>query len=133
MALAHARTGSGETLVLVHGTGSQRQMWDPVLERLAAQRDVIALDLPGFGESPALSEPVVRPERYADAIAELLDELGVATAHVAGNSLGGGVALVLGARGRARSVTALSPIGFWTPQEADFCRRSIVFAAAAAR
>jgi pimeloyl-ACP methyl ester carboxylesterase len=133
MALAYARTGSGDPLVLIHGTGSQRQMWDPVLERLAAERDVIAPDLPGFGESPPLPEPVVTPEGYADAIADLLDELGVATAHVAGSSLGGGVALVLGARGRARSVTALSPIGFWTPKEAEFCRRSIIFAAAAAR
>jgi pimeloyl-ACP methyl ester carboxylesterase len=52
---------------------------------------------------------------------------------IAGSSLGGGIALVLGARGRARSVTVLSPIGFWTPKEADFCRRSIVFAATAAR
>jgi pimeloyl-ACP methyl ester carboxylesterase len=133
MALTYERRGRGEPLVLVHGTGSQLQVWNPVLDRLAAERDVIALDLPGFGESPALPEPVVTPERYADAIADLLDELGLGSAHVAGNSLGGGIALVMGARGRARSVTALSPIGFWTPKEAEFCRRSISFAATAAR
>ena len=133
MALAYERRGRGEPLVLVHGTGSQLQMWHPVLDRLAAERDVIAPDLPGHGESAPLPEGVVTPERYADVIEELLDELGVGRAHIAGNSLGGGIALVLGARGRALSATALSPIGFWTPKEAEFCRRSIVVAATAAR
>jgi pimeloyl-ACP methyl ester carboxylesterase len=132
MSLVHVRRGTGEPLVLVHGTGSQRQMWDPVLDRLAGERDVVALDLPGHGESPP-GEAVMTPENYADAVEGLMAELGVETAHVAGNSLGGGIALVLGARGRARSVTALSPIGFWSPREAEFCRRSIHFAAASAR
>jgi pimeloyl-ACP methyl ester carboxylesterase len=125
MILAHERHGHGDPLLLVHGTGSRRQVWAPVLERLAAQRDVIAADLPGFGETPPLPEPVVTPERYAETLGELLDELGLPAVHVAGHSLGGGVALVLGALGRARSVTVLSPIGFWTPREADFCRDSI--------
>jgi pimeloyl-ACP methyl ester carboxylesterase len=133
MALAYERRGHGEPLVLVHGTGGQRQMWHPVLDRLAAERDVIAPDLPGHGESAPLTEPAVTPERFADVVGELLDELGVGRAHVAGSSLGGGIALVLGARGRALSVTALSPIGFWTPKEADFCRRSIAVASTAAR
>ena len=133
MALAHERRGHGQPLVLVHGTGSQLQMWHPVLDRLAAERDVIAPDLPGHGESAPLPEAVVTPERYADVIEELLDELGVGRAHLAGSSLGGVIALVLGARGRALSVTALSPIGFWTPKEAEFCRSSIFFAATAAR
>jgi pimeloyl-ACP methyl ester carboxylesterase len=133
MALVHERHGQGDPLLLVHGTGSRRQVWAPVLERLAAQRDVIAADLPGFGETPPLPEPVVTPERYAETLGELLDDLGLPTVHVAGHSLGGGVALVLGALGRARSVTALAPIGFWTPQEADFCRDSLRRSAALTR
>ncbi len=134
MSLVYERRGTGEPLVLIHGTGSQRQMWDPVLERVAAHRDVIAPDLPGFGETPPLpGEPAVTPERYAETVAALLDDLGVERAHVAGNSLGGGIALVLGASGRALSATALSPIGFWTPREAEFCRGSMVFASTAAR
>lgn len=132
MSLAYRRVGSGEPLVLVHGTGSQRQMWDPVLDRLAAQRDVVALDLPGHGESPP-GEAVVTPERYAAAVTQLLAELGIDRPHVAGSSLGGGIALVLGAQGLARSVTALSPIGFWSPREAAYCRRSIHFSVAGAR
>jgi pimeloyl-ACP methyl ester carboxylesterase len=50
----------------------------------------------------------------------------LASPHVAGNSLGGGVALELGRLGRASSVTALSPIGFWTDRESAFCRASVL-------
>lgn len=134
MVLAHERRGSGEPLVLIHGTGSQWQVWEPVLDRLAERRDVVAVDLPGFGASPPLpGEPAVSPERYAETVAALLDHLGLETAHVAGNSLGGAVALELGRLGRARSVTALSPIGFWTRREAEFCRASIQASAAVVR
>jgi pimeloyl-ACP methyl ester carboxylesterase len=133
MNLAYERRGAGEPLVLIHGTGARRQVWNPVFDRLATERDVIAPDLPGFGEAPPHPEPVVSPEAYAEAVAGLLDELGLERAHVAGTSLGGGIALVLGASGRARSVTALSPIGFWTPQEAEYCRSSIISSAALSR
>lgn len=48
------RRGRGEPLVLLHGIGSHWQMWSPVLDRLARERDVLALDLPEFGRSAAL-------------------------------------------------------------------------------
>jgi pimeloyl-ACP methyl ester carboxylesterase len=132
--LAYERRGTGEPLVLIHGIGSQWQIWRPVLDRLAAHREVIALDLPGFGDSPPLpGEDVVPPERFAAAVADFLDEVGVRSAHAAGNSLGGGVALELGRLGRARSVTALSPIGFWTAREYGYSRASLRFSRATAR
>ena len=118
MTLNHVRRGSGETLVLVHGLGSQWQIWRPQLDRLAAERDVVALDLPGFGGSPPLptdERPTV--ERLTAAVCELMDELGLDRPHVAGFSLGGGIALEVARAGRARSVTALAPIGFWTRRE----------------
>jgi pimeloyl-ACP methyl ester carboxylesterase len=125
MVLAHERRGDGEPLVLVHGIGSHRQVWAPVLDALAAQRDTIAVDLPGFGESAleatAESGPLT-PADHARAVAGLLDELGLETAHVAGNSLGGGVALELARMGRARSATGLSPVGFWTARENAYGR-----------
>ena len=55
MALAHVRRGSGPPLVLIHGIGSQWQMWQPVLDRVAREREVVALDLPGFGDSDELA------------------------------------------------------------------------------
>ena len=52
MQLNHYRAGAGEPLVLLHGIGSHWQMWEPVLPMLSARHDVIAVDLPGFGDSP---------------------------------------------------------------------------------
>jgi pimeloyl-ACP methyl ester carboxylesterase len=114
VALAYSRAGSGPPLVLLHGVGHRRQAWNAVLGRLTPHRDVITVDLPGHGESPPL-DTAGRPAVAALA-AELtgfLDQLGLDRPHVAGNSLGGRLALEAGALGRAASVTALSPAGFW--------------------
>jgi pimeloyl-ACP methyl ester carboxylesterase len=110
--LAHVRRGSGEPLVLIHGLGSRWQVWQPVLDELAEHREVIALDLPGFGASaPGDTAPSL--DGLAGAVEKFLARQGIQRPHVAGNSLGGGVALELGRRGAVRSVTAFSPIGFW--------------------
>ncbi len=113
MGLAYERAGAGPPLVLLHGLGHRRQGWATVLDQLTPHRDVIAVDLPGHGQSPPLRpagrEPV---EVITEQVAGLLTELGLARPHVAGNSLGGTVALGLAAIGRAASVTALSPGGF---------------------
>ena len=109
------REGVGEPLLLLHALGASRRLWDPVLPALAAGHDVVAVDLPGFGDSPPMDEPTV--PAFADELERLLDELGLETAHVAGNSLGGWLALELARRGRARSAVAISPAGFGTEWE----------------
>src|SRR3954471_21618318 len=121
MTLAHVRRGSGPPLALIHGIGSQWQMWEPVLERLSREREVIALDLPGFGDS---EEHRARPtvESLADAAAEFLDGVGLGGAHVAGNSLGGGVALTMARAGTARSACPLSPSGFVNDREGYYAK-----------
>src|SRR4051812_6014136 len=121
MSLACVRRGSGPPLVLIHGIGSQWQMWEPVLDRLAREREVVALDLPGFGDSPPLpGTPSV--EALARAVADFLGEIGIERPHAAGNSLGGGVALEMGRHGHARSVCVLSPAGFGTMREGRWAR-----------
>jgi len=93
---AYSRTGAGASLVLLHGIGSSRHAWDPVVPALAGHFDVLAIDLPGFGDSepmPPQVEPV--PAALAAAVAGLLDDLGITAPHIAGNSLGGWVALEL--------------------------------------
>jgi pimeloyl-ACP methyl ester carboxylesterase len=114
--LAFTRTGVGAPLVLLHGIGLSRRSWEPVIPALAECFDVIAVDLPGFGGSeslPADVEPV--PAALAAAVAGLLDELGVTAPHLAGNSLGGWVALELASVRPVASVTLLSPAGLWRP------------------
>ncbi|MGH2857419.1 MAG: alpha/beta fold hydrolase [Solirubrobacteraceae bacterium] len=115
MTLAHDRTGSGPPLVLLHALGADRRIWDPVVDSLARERHVITVDLPGFGESPPLAPPErpPTPRALATAVAGLLHQLGYERAHVAGNSLGGWVALELGLRGVALSVTGIAPAGLW--------------------
>lgn len=112
MALAYDRLGQGPALLLLHPLGADRRVWDPVIERLAERREVIALDLPGFGESPPLAQ-TPKPAALAEAVAGELREMGVERPHVAGNSLGGWVALQLALAGHASSVTAIAPAGLW--------------------
>jgi pimeloyl-ACP methyl ester carboxylesterase len=109
--LAFTRVGRGEPLVLIHALGADRRMWDPVLPLLAEQRDVIAVDLPGFGDSPAISP--ARPIDLAAAVAASVRALGIERPYVAGNSLGGWVALELALAGEARAVCAIAPAGLW--------------------
>jgi pimeloyl-ACP methyl ester carboxylesterase len=112
--LVYTRKGSGEPLVLIHGIGHRRQAWNPVLDLLAESYDVIAVDLAGFGESPAY--PKSASYDMDSACSNLVDNFahwGIERPHLVGNSLGGAIALELGARGHARSVTALSPAGFF--------------------
>jgi pimeloyl-ACP methyl ester carboxylesterase len=123
MELGFDRRGSGPPLVLIHSLGADRRVWLPVLDRLAAERDVLALDLPGFGESEPLPDGVPpTPQALADAVAAFLadigfrqaDDAGLPGPHVAGNSLGGWVALEMGLERTARSVTAIAPAGLWS-------------------
>ena len=113
-ALAFDRRGSGPTLLLLHPLGADRQMWEPVLDRLAAERDVVAVDMPGFGGSPPLGHGATpTPAALAHAIVSGLAGVVDPPFHVAGNSLGGWVALELGLSGRARNVVAIAPAGLW--------------------
>jgi pimeloyl-ACP methyl ester carboxylesterase len=124
--LAFTRSGAGDPLVLLHGLGSSRRAWEPVSAALAEHFDVIAVDLPGFGDSaplPAPAEP--RPAALAAAVAELLDDLDVRTPHVAGNSLGGWVALELAGIRPVASLALLSPAGLWQGDNPRYCRVSL--------
>ncbi|MEW2252136.1 alpha/beta fold hydrolase [Streptomyces sp. NPDC058733] len=116
--VSYARVGRGAPLLLLHGIGHHRQAWDPVVDILAADRDVIAVDLPGFGASPALPEALAYDLPTTTAVfGALCEALDLDRPHVAGNSLGGLIALELGRERLVRSVTALSPAGFWSEAE----------------
>jgi pimeloyl-ACP methyl ester carboxylesterase len=107
------RAGEGEPVVLLHGFMGHWSHWRPVLAELAGRYEVIAPALAGHYGGPELEQ---QPKNFAEAgehLAVHLDELGVETAHFVGNSLGGGLAIEMAKRGRARSVVALSPAGGW--------------------
>ncbi|KAB2352229.1 alpha/beta fold hydrolase [Actinomadura rudentiformis] len=124
--LAYERIGRGSPLVLIHGVGHDRSAWRPVLTELSDQRELIALDLPGHGaSSPLATDRAYTVEAYADAVRGAINDLGLERPHVAGNSLGGAIALELARSGDARSATALAPIGFWSPAEIRFTMASL--------
>jgi pimeloyl-ACP methyl ester carboxylesterase len=127
MELAHEREGSGPPLVLLAGIGMNARAWQPVRSRLAAERALTLIDLPGFGGSPTLpdgTDPTI--EALTGAVERCLRELALERPHVAGNSLGGGVALELARRGAVASVTAISPVGFASEAESRFARLSLL-------
>ncbi|TGB01576.1 alpha/beta fold hydrolase [Streptomyces sp. MZ04] len=118
LSVAYERAGTGEPLLLLHGIGHHLQAWDPVFGILATEYDVIAVDLPGFGASPALPDGLAyNTSTVVSALGALCEALEIERPHVAGNSLGGLLALELGREKLVRSVTALSPAGFWSPAE----------------
>jgi len=121
--LAYTRSGAGAPLVLLHGIGLDRRSWDPVIPALARRFDVIAVDLPGFGQSAPGGQ--ADPRALAGAVAALLTELGVTAPHLAGNSLGGWVALELAALRPVASLTLLSPAGLWQRDTPRYCRVSL--------
>ena len=124
MALAFDIYGTGPPLVLLHGTGGQRGMWDPVVGTLAGERRVIALDLPGFAAS-AGEDFDATPSGYTSWLERWFAEQGLGRPHVAGNSMGGAIALELARRGTVASATALAPVGFGTAREVAFAQQSL--------
>ena len=85
-------------------------MWAPLLERLAEGNDVLAVDLPGHGDSPPTS---YTPPEWAQEVDAFLDEQGLERVTVTGHSSGGWTALELAKLGRAAGVLALAPAGLW--------------------
>ena len=107
------RRGSGSPLLLVHGLGGCAESWCPILNQLSQNRDVIAIDLPGFGSSPPLDGEVSIP-KLADAVIEFLNTRDLTGVDAVGSSVGATLVLELARRGNILgAVVALSPLGLW--------------------
>lgn len=106
------RTGSGRPLLLIHGIANLHN-WDPIIPALARERDVIAVDLPGFGDSPPLAGPVT-VATLTDAVAQFINDQGLAGVDVVGSSMGARMVLELARRGHGGAAVALNPGGFWS-------------------
>jgi pimeloyl-ACP methyl ester carboxylesterase len=88
--------GADETVLLIHGSGMSARCWVEQLRGLGNTLRVVALDLPGHGQSEPVPDSSV--EAHADAAAGFLAALRASTVFVAGHSLGGAVAVALAAR-----------------------------------
>src|SRR3954465_3007642 len=120
------RAGEGEPLVLVTGFPAPGRGWLPVIAELVPRFEVIAPTLHGHdGGPPPPDHPAHSIAEATDHFERLLDELEGETAHFAGNSMGGAIALEMAKRGRARSVVAISPGGGWEPDDSAEAKRII--------
>lgn len=116
--------GTGRKLLLIHGLGGSWRSWSTILDALAAERTVIAIDLPGHGATPAEDDSgtfaglVGSVERYIAAN----DLTGI---DLVGSSMGARIVLELARRGNVGNVVALDPGGFWRGWERMFFKRTI--------
>ena len=110
------RTGAGRPLVLVPGVGADTGTWRPVLSALEAEREVIRVDLPGFGQTP-MPPGVYDLAAVADALEVHLRSEDLGEADLVGSSMGARLVLELARRGVGRSVVALDPGGFWSSRQ----------------
>ncbi len=116
---ASHRGGSGTPLVCLHGFMDTWRTWELVLPALERVHDVLAPTLAGHAGGPPL-EADAGGEAVVDAVERSMAAAGLAMAHIAGNSLGGYIALKLAERGRALTVVALAPAGGWARDDRSY-------------
>lgn len=119
--IRYVRSGTGPTVILIHGLASSIYSWADVIGPLSAKFDVVAIDLPGFGAS---SQPAdLSFDDNPRAVLGVMDRLGIEKAHFVGNSMGGALSLLMAARHPARvdRVVILDAAGFaMKPDERPF-------------
>ena len=113
------RRGQGTPLLLIHVLGGHWQSWETIIDDLAAEREIIAVDLPGFGETPPLSGEV-SIATLADALEQFLDQHDLRGVDTVGSSMGARLTLELARRGAIGTAVALDPGGFWNEGERKF-------------
>lgn len=101
-----------EPAVFVHGLGGSSTNWTDLMALLSDRVEGVAIDLPGFGQSPPPRDGDLAPAGHARAVADLIvARFGAVPVHVFGNSMGGAIAVQLAARrpDLVRTLTLVSP------------------------
>lgn len=125
MTMNYVRRGVGKPLLLIHGIGSSHHSWDRIIDGLAAGRDVIAVDLPGFGDTPPLAGET-SVGTLADAVTDFLAQNNLTGIDAVGSSMGARLVLELARRGGVLgAVVSLDPGGFWQGWEIPFFYQSV--------
>ncbi|GAB3299294.1 alpha/beta fold hydrolase [Hymenobacter tenuis] len=127
MDMHYIRRGAGKPLLLLHGIGGSWRSWSTILDTLAEERDVIAVDLPGFGATPALAGEV-SIRTLADAVTDFLRQHQLLGIDAVGSSMGARLVLELARRGGVvGAVVSLDPGGFWRGSEIPVFYYSVAF------
>lgn len=118
--------GNGEPLVLLHGIFAEKDHWVDFARHLTGQYRVVAPDLPGFGESSRHASQPYDYQAQTERLKNLLDAMGIARAHLAGNSMGGTIAALFAMKypERVASVALIgSPHGIRSPRLSEMDQR----------
>lgn len=118
------KQGAGPPLLLVHGLGGSWRSWMTILPALAREREVVALDLPGHGETPAASGSGTF-RGLADSVETFIAEQGFEGIDIVGSSLGARLVLELARRGKVGATIALNPGGFWRGWERTYFQTTL--------
>lgn len=119
-----AQRGAGRKLLLIHGLGGSWRSWSGLMGPLGAQRTVIAIDLPGHGDTPAEPDSGTF-DGLVGSVERYIADKGLDGIDVVGSSMGARIALELARRGRVGNVVALDPGGFWRGWERTFFKITI--------
>jgi pimeloyl-ACP methyl ester carboxylesterase len=122
------RRGAGRKLVLVHGLGGSWRSWATILPSLAERREVIAIDLPGHGRTPAGPDSTSFPG-LARSLENFLIAQDLVGTDMVGSSIGGRLVLEMSRRGLAGAVVSLDPGGFWHGWERTFLKTTLLASA----
>jgi pimeloyl-ACP methyl ester carboxylesterase len=134
--LAVTRAGTGPAVVCLHAIGHGARDFARLADKFSSQYQVISLDWPGHGASPHEMAPA-NARRYAELLEATIDALGISSAYILGNSVGGAAAIRYAAArpDRVRGLILCNPAGL---QPVNFiarfvCRRMSAFFARGAR
>ncbi|SFR66463.1 Pimeloyl-ACP methyl ester carboxylesterase [Marinobacter daqiaonensis] len=118
------RQGAGPPLLLVHGLGGSWRSWTTILPALSEAREVVALDLPGHGKTPAVADSGTF-RGLADSVDAFITEQGLDGIDIVGSSLGARIVLEMARRGKVGATVALDPGGFWQGWERKYFRATL--------
>lgn len=103
--IAYRDAGSGPAIIFLHNGGTSSTIWRCQIDALSPTRRVIALDLPGFGDSP-LPEPAATLDELVETVAALITDEDLAPVTVVGNCMGSNIAVRL-ARSHSELISAV--------------------------
>ncbi len=123
--IAYLEGGRGDPLVLVHGIGADKDNFAPIAPFLRGLGRIVAIDLPGFGDSTKPADGDYSIEKQVERLGAFLDTLGLERVHLGGSSLGGAIVLAFALLhpGRVRSLWLLAPAGVGAATESEMFRR----------
>jgi len=122
--IKYSRHGSGRPLLLVHGLGGSRKSWDTIAGALSKRRELIVIDLPGHGATPAEPDSGTF-NGLVDSVERFIGDNKLGGIDLVGSSMGARIVLELARRGGVGNVVALDPGGFWQGWERTFFKSTI--------